>query len=104
MSESVVGLRVAATRQNAGSALNARALPPPPGGVKAPAATSTASLIEPSRIANEASCSHGVPAAWGWVANTAASIAAVRQPLRILMAVRITPVVLSRAGKPRGPG
>jgi len=49
MSESLVGLNVAATRQNAGSALSAAfcsAAPrPPPGNVKDPAATDCAKVI-----------------------------------------------------------
>src|SRR6185295_5047866 len=76
ISESVDGLSVAATRQNAGSVLKARGLPPPSGGLKAPAATRLASVIDPFGIASEASCSHGVPAAWDCVANRTASTAA----------------------------
>src|SRR5262245_39402891 len=127
MSESLDGLSVAATRQNAGSVPKTRALPAPPGGLNAPAATRLASVTDPFGIASEASCSHGVPAACGRVANRMARTAAARQPFRILMASpswgrilyfniecdveiqdptpkRITPSLLSRDGKRRGPG
>src|SRR5688572_3344994 len=86
MSESLDGFRVAATRQNAGSALNALAAPDAPGGVNAPAATSCAVVTDTFGSARAASCSHAVPAACGWIANMAANEIAARQPFRIRMA------------------
>src|SRR5262245_34287377 len=103
MSESLDGLSVAATRQKAGSALKARALPPPPGGLKAPAATACASVTDAFGSASDARVSHDVPAAWACMASTVASVIAARQPFRILMArsfpledarIRITPPAL----------
>jgi hypothetical protein len=63
MSESLVGFRVAATRQNAG-ALRA-GCPPPSGGVKAPAATDWAVVIVAFGNATDDRFSHEVRAATG---------------------------------------
>src|SRR5437773_1312296 len=72
MSESLVGLSVAATRQNAGRLLNASpcAAPRPPsaaGGINEPAATDSASEIVVLGSACELRLSHERPAAnAGW--------------------------------------
>src|SRR6185295_3356452 len=83
MSESLVGVNVAATRQNAGSAAigppPARpppAAPRPAGGVKAPAGTACAIVIVASPRASETRPSHavvsvGAPARATTVAGTA---------------------------------
>ena len=66
MSESDEGVNVALTRQKAGSCANAldRALPRPPGEVKAPGPTLWTASIRPAAMESERSSSHEVPAAW----------------------------------------
>src|SRR5438046_2705092 len=66
MSESLVGFSVAATRQNAGSALNAAPGPRPPraaGGVNSPAPTGCASVMVVSGNASDARLSQVAAAA-----------------------------------------
>src|SRR5262245_41247987 len=64
MSESVVGRRVAATRQNATGATAW-----PPGSVIGPGATIAAAVIVVFGGASDVSASHGVPAAAGEAVN-----------------------------------
>src|SRR5712691_10752933 len=65
MSESLVGFRVAATRQNAGNALNVWAAvgPPRPGAAKAPDPTTWASVMVVFGSVNDATPSHDAPTA-----------------------------------------
>src|SRR2546426_11868035 len=67
MSESLLGVSVAATRQNAGRSAYGLALPPSrlPGGVNCPAPTTCADVIAASFSASFARLSHVAPHAGG---------------------------------------
>src|SRR5688500_885255 len=94
MSESDVGVRVAATRQNAGRFLNGCAeggaspgSASPAVGVNAPAATVWASVIVASGSFTDDRLSHDAAAALAvWLYITAASRTAHSPPTRIFMA------------------
>src|SRR5687767_12396965 len=60
MSESLDGLSVAATRQNAGSSPNGAPSPLAPGGVNVPAGTACASVIVAAGTTSAVSLSHAV--------------------------------------------
>jgi hypothetical protein len=98
MSESFDGFSVAATRQNAGSPLNARAFagesspPAPLEGLNVPAATSPACVMVTFGSASAVSWSHAVAALSGCRGMTAARTTAARTPARI----RIHPPTMVR--------
>jgi hypothetical protein len=85
MSESLEGVSVAATRQNAGSAAYCRACPSDSdrpggiGGVNAPAATTSAVVIVPSGSNSDARLSHAAGDPPAAVSSDAAGVTALLQ-------------------------
>src|SRR5262252_2441010 len=85
ISESVLGLIVAATRQNAGRSANAFPPPPRPAGAAAnfPASTDCASVIVVSASFNPARASQfGAADAVDWMASNSTNAAAARPVIR----------------------
>src|SRR6476620_12676302 len=87
MSESRLGVSVAATRQNSGSALYRLAAPPPfccpPGGENCPAATVRADVICASLRTSVASLSHGAANAGAAHTQATAHVAPTNRELII---------------------